>query len=122
MNTVSYLLSFSYISKIDGVYCSHLYKNYILPEAPLSEINDMDTLMRISTDSGITHNYINDDDSKNRSLIPLDLNIMVHVGPYKFNRQATANHQGRFMTCGRYTVSTNLCGKTFYCLDAFEQN
>ena len=60
-------------------------------------------------------NYINNIVTKNRSVIPLDLNIM--LGPYKFELQATVDHHGKYLSSGHYTASTNCCGKTFYCND-----
>ena len=47
--------------------------------------------------------------TKNRSLLPLDVNIM--LGPYKFNLQATVDHYTNSMYCGHYTSSVNCCGK-----------
>ena len=44
---------------------------------------------------------VNDNITKNRSLIPQDLNIM--WGPYKFNLAVTVDHHEYFMNCGHYT-------------------
>ena len=60
-------------------------------------------------------NYINNNITKNKSLIPLDLNII--LGPFKFTLQATVDHHGQSMNSGHYTASINCCGKTFYCND-----
>ena len=60
-------------------------------------------------------NYINDIITKNKSLIPLDLDII--LGPYKFSLQATIYHPENFIHCGRYTASVNCHGQIFYCND-----
>ena len=57
-------------------------------------------------------NYINNDVTKNRSVIPLVLNIM--PGPYKFKLWVIVDHS---VNCGHYTASINCCRETFYCND-----
>ena len=53
--------------------------------------------------------------TKNRSPIPLDLNII--LAPYIFSLQAAIDHHGNSIHCGHYTASVNCCGKTLYCND-----
>ena len=60
-------------------------------------------------------NYMNNIIMKNRSLITLDLNII--LCPYKVSLQATVDHYGNFIHCGLYAASVNYCGRTFYCND-----
>ena len=60
-------------------------------------------------------NYKYNITTKNKSLIPLDLNII--IGSYKFSLQPTIDHHGNSIHCGHYTASVNCCGKTFYCND-----
>ena len=55
-------------------------------------------------------NYISYSVTKNRSLIPLDLNIM--LVPYKLDLQATADYHRYCMHCGHYTASVVCYGKT----------
>ena len=55
-------------------------------------------------------NYISYSVTKNRSLIPLDLNIM--LVPYKLDLQATADYHRYCMHCGHYTASVICYGKT----------
>ena len=60
--------------------------------------------------------YINNIITTNRSLIPLEPNII--LGPYKLSLQATIDLHGNSIHCGDYTASVNCCGKkTFYCND-----
>ena len=53
--------------------------------------------------------YINNNITKNRSIIPFDLNII--QGSEKFSLQPTTNHHGNSIHCGHYTASVNCCGK-----------
>ena len=67
-----------------------------------------------------TYNFVeaggyNEIITKNRSLITLDMNII--LGPYKFSLEATVDHHGNSIHFGHYTASVNCCGKTFYCND-----
>ena len=83
-------------------YIWHVESKFILPPAKF-----LLTIVNI-------FNYIDNIVTKNRSVIPLDLNIM--LGPYKFELQATVDHHGKYLNCGHYTASINC--KTFYCNDA----
>ena len=55
--------------------------------------------------------YIDNKIIKNRSLIPLDLNVL--LGLYKFNLRATVDHHGHSINFGQYTSSVNCCEKPF---------
>ena len=59
--------------------------------------------------------YINNTIIQNRSLILLDMNIM--LGPYKFNLRTTVDHHGHSMNYGQYIASINWCGETVHCND-----
>ena len=52
-------------------------------------------------------NYINDNDTKYRSIILKDINII--LGPFKLNLKETVNHYGYSMHCGQYTTHVNCC-------------
>ena len=52
---------------------------------------------------------INDNVTKNKIILPRDLNN--RLGSYKCNVQATLDHYGHSMNCGRYPVSFNCCEK-----------
>ena len=58
---------------------------------------------------------LNNTITKNKSIIPLDLNIT--LGPYKFSLLATVDQHGNSLNSGHYTASVNCCGQTFYCND-----
>ena len=54
-------------------------------------------------------NYIDKIITKDRSFMPLDLNIILFH--YKFSQQATVDHLGNSVHCGHYTASVTCCGK-----------
>ena len=56
-----------------------------------------------------TFNYMNEIITKDRSFMPLDLNII--LCHYKFSLQAAVDHLGSSVQCGHYTASVTCCGK-----------